>query len=203
MTGPTDDRRTLHEAIGSVASTGGTAILDSLAELSNRLAKVDGRRAIVLITDGYDEHSTLSLTTRSQRRRRPAPRSTSLASAVSRRVVQRREESYVASPPRLAPGVLSRRPTTNSNSFAERSQTTCVIGHVCLYAEQSEDGRFVARSRCGVRRPSMPSARGRGISPRSRARSNRRSSSPPGTRWALSRRCRGSGGRGKRCPRNV
>jgi VWFA-related protein len=61
VTGPTDDRKTLHEAIGSVASTGGTAILDSLAELSNRLAKVEGRRAIVLITDGYDEHSTLSV----------------------------------------------------------------------------------------------------------------------------------------------
>ena len=61
VTGPTDDRKTLHEAIGSVASTGGTAILDSLAQLSNRLAKVDGRRAIVLITDGYDEHSALSV----------------------------------------------------------------------------------------------------------------------------------------------
>jgi Ca-activated chloride channel family protein len=61
VTGPTDDRKTLHEAIGSVVPTGGTAILDSLAELSNTLAKVDGRRAIVLITDGYDEHSTRSI----------------------------------------------------------------------------------------------------------------------------------------------
>jgi VWFA-related protein len=61
VTGPTDDRSTLHEAIGSVVSTGGTAILDSLGQLSNTLAKVDGRRAIVLITDGYDEHSTLSV----------------------------------------------------------------------------------------------------------------------------------------------
>ena len=61
VTGPTDDRTTLHEAIGSVGSTGGTAILDSLAQLSNTLAKVDGRTAIVLITDGYDEHSTLSV----------------------------------------------------------------------------------------------------------------------------------------------
>jgi Ca-activated chloride channel homolog len=61
VTGPTDDRRTLHEAIGSIASAGGTAILDSLAQLSNGLANVDGRRAIVLITDGYDENSTVSV----------------------------------------------------------------------------------------------------------------------------------------------
>jgi len=61
ITGPTADRRTLHEAIGAVESTGGTAILDSLAQLSNTLAKVEGRRAIVLITDGYDEHSTLTV----------------------------------------------------------------------------------------------------------------------------------------------
>jgi len=61
LTGPTADRATLREAIGSVASTGGTAILDSLAQLSNRLANVEGRRAIVLITDGYDEQSTMSV----------------------------------------------------------------------------------------------------------------------------------------------
>jgi VWFA-related protein len=61
VTGPTDDRRTLHEAIGSIQSTGGTAILDSLGQLSNALANVDGRRAIVLITDGYDENSTVSV----------------------------------------------------------------------------------------------------------------------------------------------
>jgi VWFA-related protein len=61
VTGPTDDRRTLEEAIGSVQSSGGTAILDSLAQLSDGLAKVEGRRAIVLITDGYDEDSTLSV----------------------------------------------------------------------------------------------------------------------------------------------
>ena len=61
VTGPTDDRKTLHEAIGAVVPTGGTAILDSLAQLSNTLATAEGRRAIVLITDGYDEHSTRSI----------------------------------------------------------------------------------------------------------------------------------------------
>jgi VWFA-related protein len=61
LTGPTKDRATLHQAIGAVGSIGGTAILDSLAQIANTLSTVDGRRAIVLITDGYDEHSTLSV----------------------------------------------------------------------------------------------------------------------------------------------
>ena len=37
---------------------GGTAILDSLAQLARGSPGVEGRRAIVLITDGYDENST-------------------------------------------------------------------------------------------------------------------------------------------------
>jgi VWFA-related protein len=61
ITGPTDDRKTLGEAIASIKSTGGTAIRDSLAEIANTLSKVEGRRVIVLITDGYDEHSTRSV----------------------------------------------------------------------------------------------------------------------------------------------
>lgn len=61
ITGPTVDRKTLGEAIASIKSTGGTAIRDSLAEIANTLSKVDGRRVIVLITDGYDEQSTRSV----------------------------------------------------------------------------------------------------------------------------------------------
>jgi VWFA-related protein len=57
ITGPTDDRKTVVESIGRITSTGGTAILDSLVALAPRLGNIEGRRAVVLITDGYDEHS--------------------------------------------------------------------------------------------------------------------------------------------------
>jgi Ca-activated chloride channel homolog len=57
VTGPTDDRSTVTESIGRLDSKGGTAILDSLIELTPMLSAIQGRRAVVLITDGYDEHS--------------------------------------------------------------------------------------------------------------------------------------------------
>lgn len=57
ITGPTDDRFTVTDSIGRVQSSGGTAILDSLVEIAPLLGAIQGRRAIVLITDGYDEHS--------------------------------------------------------------------------------------------------------------------------------------------------
>ncbi|HXW05675.1 MAG TPA: VWA domain-containing protein [Vicinamibacterales bacterium] len=56
-TGPTDDRRTITEAITSIRAQGGTAILDSLQQLARSLPESTGRRAIILITDGYDENS--------------------------------------------------------------------------------------------------------------------------------------------------
>ena len=57
ITGPTDDRATVLDAIIRIAPRGGTAILDSLIELAPHLNNLEGRRAVVLITDGYDEHS--------------------------------------------------------------------------------------------------------------------------------------------------
>jgi VWFA-related protein len=60
-TGPTDDRRTVAEAIGAIRSSGGTAILDSLVQLSGKFPDGTGRRAIILITDGYDENSTATV----------------------------------------------------------------------------------------------------------------------------------------------
>jgi Ca-activated chloride channel family protein len=57
LTGPTDDRKTVAEAIAAIHPQGGTAILDSLIEISKRLSGIEGRRVIVLVTDGYDEHS--------------------------------------------------------------------------------------------------------------------------------------------------
>jgi Ca-activated chloride channel homolog len=61
ITGPTDDRTTVAEAISAIRSRGGTAIRDSLVETAGMIAGVDGRHAIVLITDGYDEHSRTPL----------------------------------------------------------------------------------------------------------------------------------------------
>jgi len=60
ITGPTNDRATVLDAIGHIESRGGTAILDCLVRMAAHLDGVDGRRAIVLITDGYDEHSETS-----------------------------------------------------------------------------------------------------------------------------------------------
>jgi Ca-activated chloride channel family protein len=63
ITGPTVDRRTIEEAIDAVRSRGGTAILDALDTVSTRLKADAGRHVIILLTDGYDEHSTLNRTT--------------------------------------------------------------------------------------------------------------------------------------------
>jgi Ca-activated chloride channel family protein len=57
FTGPTGDRRTILEAIQHIEPTGGTAILDTLIELSERLPRGEDRRSVILISDGYDEHS--------------------------------------------------------------------------------------------------------------------------------------------------
>ena len=58
ITGPTTDRETVTNAIGVMRAGGGTAILDALTELPQLLRAATGRQAVVLITDGYDEHST-------------------------------------------------------------------------------------------------------------------------------------------------
>src|SRR5688572_20874449 len=58
LTGPTKDPSTIVQAIDAIRPTGGTAILDALVAVSKSLQSAEGRRAIVLITDGYDEHST-------------------------------------------------------------------------------------------------------------------------------------------------
>jgi Ca-activated chloride channel homolog len=57
VTGPTTDRATVLEAIRAIRHSGGTAILDALGEAARSLATLPRRKAIVLITDGYDEHS--------------------------------------------------------------------------------------------------------------------------------------------------
>lgn len=57
VTGPTDDGPTISQAIAAMRAGGGTAILDSLLDTLRLLEHVDGRRAIIVVTDGYDEDS--------------------------------------------------------------------------------------------------------------------------------------------------
>ena len=61
ITGPTDDRQTVADAIRAIGSSGGTAILDSVVQLARSFPEGNGRRTIILITDGYDENSTSSV----------------------------------------------------------------------------------------------------------------------------------------------
>jgi VWFA-related protein len=61
MTGPTNDEATIAAAIAAIRANGGTAILDSIASLPERFAHAEGRHVIVLVTDGYDEHSKTPL----------------------------------------------------------------------------------------------------------------------------------------------
>lgn len=62
ITGPTDDKKTVGEAVAAISAKGGTAIMDSLIELSGQMRALPGRNAIVLITDGYDENSEQNVT---------------------------------------------------------------------------------------------------------------------------------------------
>jgi VWFA-related protein len=61
VTGPTNDRLTIGEAVGAINAQGGTAMRDSMVEIAGRFDGVEGRRVIVLISDAYDEHSQASL----------------------------------------------------------------------------------------------------------------------------------------------
>jgi VWFA-related protein len=61
ITGPTDDVATTTEAIESIKAGGGTAILNAIDQMANLLHGIEGRRAIILITDGFDENSTIDV----------------------------------------------------------------------------------------------------------------------------------------------
>ena len=60
ITGPTGDRKTVLDAVSHIDAAGGTSILDSLVEIVQKLPSDQGRCAVVLITDGYDENSVIS-----------------------------------------------------------------------------------------------------------------------------------------------
>ena len=61
ITGPTNDGPTIAQAISAMQAAGGTAFLDGLRESTKLLEGFDGRRAVILITDGYDENSTMPI----------------------------------------------------------------------------------------------------------------------------------------------
>ncbi|MEQ1574925.1 MAG: VWA domain-containing protein [Vicinamibacterales bacterium] len=63
VTGPTDDVKMIAESLTAMKAAGGTAILDALREATRLLDGVEGRRAVILITDGFDENSTIDLDT--------------------------------------------------------------------------------------------------------------------------------------------
>jgi VWFA-related protein len=63
VTGPTNDAKTIGEAIAAMRAKGGTAILDALQQSTKLFEGAEGRRAVILITDGYDEHSEGDLET--------------------------------------------------------------------------------------------------------------------------------------------
>jgi VWFA-related protein len=61
VTGPTRDAVTLAEAVTAIKSGGGTSILESLSAVAARFGEGKHRRAVVLVTDGYDELSKISV----------------------------------------------------------------------------------------------------------------------------------------------
>jgi Ca-activated chloride channel family protein len=60
VTGPSNDRATISDAVAAIKPHGGTAIADALLEATDHFPNADGRRVVVLLTDGYDENSKKS-----------------------------------------------------------------------------------------------------------------------------------------------
>jgi Ca-activated chloride channel family protein len=61
VTGPTRDAVTLADAVSAIKSGGGTAILEALSAVADRFGDGRNRRAVVLVTDGYDENSQIAI----------------------------------------------------------------------------------------------------------------------------------------------
>jgi len=57
----TDDRQALAEAIQSLKTGGDTAMFDALVEGVRQLESIDGRKAIIVLTDGLDNSSHVTL----------------------------------------------------------------------------------------------------------------------------------------------
>jgi len=61
VVGFTDDRERARHGIRSLQAAGGTALFDALCHVFRELDSVPGRQAIVLFSDGQDQHSTSTL----------------------------------------------------------------------------------------------------------------------------------------------
>jgi Ca-activated chloride channel family protein len=62
LSGATGDRKVLFEAISRARSGGGTSLYDALDEtISQRLSRIAGRKAVVILSDGVDTTSRASL----------------------------------------------------------------------------------------------------------------------------------------------
>jgi VWFA-related protein len=59
VTGPTNDAATIEESIDAMKAQGGTAILNALDDGVRLLDGMSGRKVMILITDGFDENSTI------------------------------------------------------------------------------------------------------------------------------------------------
>jgi VWFA-related protein len=57
----TDDQRQITERIDEVEATGWTALYDAVATFLERLYALDGRKTLVVFSDGVDSRSTLSM----------------------------------------------------------------------------------------------------------------------------------------------
>ncbi len=55
--GPTEKRDETLKAIDAYVATGGTALNDALYDSLTQVSKIEGRRAIVVVTDGRDENA--------------------------------------------------------------------------------------------------------------------------------------------------
>ena len=58
--GRTKDRDAATKAIDGYVATGGTALYDALSDAIARLKKVEGRRAIVVLTDGANTQGVVA-----------------------------------------------------------------------------------------------------------------------------------------------
>src|SRR6185436_14756736 len=54
---PTKERQKALDAVANYVADGGTALYDALYESLTQLTKIEGRRVVVVVTDGRDENA--------------------------------------------------------------------------------------------------------------------------------------------------
>ena len=177
-TGPTNDVETVLDAMLAVRPGGGTAIYDALVDTSEMIRRREGRHVLVLLTDGYDEHSVATRDDaihavqtlgrdrlRDRRRRRRRHLAEGRGAAQELRRGDRRPGVLPVSRERAAGGPRSRRVRRRDPLRAD------------LHADQPARRRIVAGHPAGHRGPGAGRAHQAGLlRARSRRRCARRSS---------------------------